>query len=283
MVNRKPSIHCLQEDFLVVLNELLHDSYSKREIKLLHNSIISRISKFGVPKRSIVITNDKLLKSSTRLLTSSKDDSSKFAHYLLMVRRKLKHKGITSIKPGSRDWLMLKEITKNCLSFCNDFGLTKNDGFKIYIEIALKKMVKYSINKFTSLHQAVCNDYEAINIISTDLSPDRTTLAHSIYGKLVGEKTGIPIDYTRNPEKYQYFILAKSEANKINVPIEHYIKAQFAGLEWANAIPDPAQLVGDKAIQRLQRYLSENKITINKQEEMVSVDWDKILDSKRKW
>ena len=54
-----------------------------------------------------------------------------------------------------------------------------------------------------------------------------------------------------------------------------YIKAQFASFEWRDGVPDPIQMVGDKALERLNKYLYQNNIQVKKNGK--KVNWDKIL------
>ena len=123
-------------------------------------------------------------------------------------------------------------------------------------------MTRFNLNKFNSIHQRICEVYGANLEISKDLTPGETFKVKLEYEKLLGEK-GRVIDFKTIPEKYVWFIKAKEECHRLNVPIEHYIKAQFWGLEWCNGIPDPIQLVGNKAIDRLNKYLSEFNINLS--------------------
>ena len=95
----------------------------------------------------------------------------------------------------------------------------------------------------------------------------------------MNEKTGIEYDdYINNAEKYVCFIKAKNDANKVGIPIDMFILAQFYSMEWRNQIPDPFQLYGDKAIDRARKYCAEKNIkpktSVNK------IDFKKI---KAKW
>ena len=228
-------------------------------IDKLANRLMVIAKRYSLSTRSLLVDKAKLLKSTSRVVISSRDDAGAFAQLLLSIRRQRKHKGIALIKTGSRDWLQIKEIAKLALDFCNDFDLQREEGFKIYINLGLDKMVKYSLMKFNNMQQAICEDYEAIQIIKQDITPGETQKVKEFYEKYLGEK-GIQRDYSKSPDKFVFFVKVKEECNKIRVSYNHYIESQFKGLEWCNGIPDPAQLIGPKAIDRLNRYLSEKNI-----------------------
>ncbi len=266
-MKREPGIHINKSSLVLVLNKVLNEDFqSGVNIKALADCILEEAKVYSLTHRQLNVDKAKLLKSSSRLVLSTRDSASSFASLLTLVRKQRRHKGINIIKPGSRDWLMIKEIAKLALDFCNDFDLEREEGFKEYINIALDKMVKFGLMKFNSMHQSICDDYGAKLEIKNDLTPNLTLDCQMVYEKLLGEKHGIVRDYSKNPDKFVYFIKAKDEAKKCGVTIQHYIKSQFWGLEWANAIPDPAQLVGPKAIDRLNRYITEHNL--RPQEEM---------------
>ena len=259
-MRRQPAIHINKTHLALVLKQLLvKENYSEKHINKLAGRMMGIAKQYSISTRSLVIDKAKLLKSTSRVVLSTRDDAGSFAQLLLTIRRQRHHKGIALIKPGSRDWLQIKEIAKLAIDFCNDFDILREAGFKIYINLALDKMVKYSLMKFNGIHQSICEDYQALQIIQEDITPTETNKVKDIYEKYLGEK-GIQRDYSKSPDKYVYFIKVKEECNKIHVSYNDYIKSQFVGLEWCNGIPDPAQLVGPKATDRLNRYLVTHNI-----------------------
>lgn len=276
-MERDPGIHIRFSKLILVLEDILDKSlYGKKDIRILAELIFDKGKGHSITSRSITITNDKLLKATTRISLSSRDDTSIFAHHLLLIRRKHKHKGLTIAKPGSSDWLQIKTIAKLANEFCNDFGLNKEKGYTKYIELGLKRMKRFGLTKFQQLHQGITEEYEAINLIECDLTPDLTIKAYEAYCKCVLERIGnLMVDYKNMPEKYVYFIKAKDAASRFNVPIMAYIKSQFDGMDWMNRIPDPLQLVGDKSHERLQSYLIKNPV-INSGKLVPTMDFSKL-------
>lgn len=262
-MQRTPSIHISSKVLEQILAELL-GKHSKAEINSLVKLILVKSRAHSLAQRSLNVSNEKLLEKSNKVVASSRSDADNFANILTLCRRKNHHRGISQIKPGSRDWLQIKDITALALNFCNEFGLNKKDGFRIYIETALKLSNKFMITRLSMLYDRICEYYSAIKIIESDIHPSKTELAYSTYNELVLQKVGSCINYKEIPEKFVFFVKAKDQAIKRNVSPDIYIKAQFAALEWANALPDPIALVGSKSEERLQKYLYENGVNTSK-------------------
>ncbi len=256
-MSRVPSIHIDQRKLVLVLKEVLNVGINKiGSLEALAEQILDRSKAYSLTHRTLSVDKAKLLKSTSRVVMSMRDDASMFANLLVLIRRQKKHRGISIIKPGSHQWLSIKEATKLAIDFCNDFDLPKQEGIKIYIGMALDRMSKFNISKFNSTHQWICEDYQAVKEIEKDLTPKQTETVKIYYEKLLGEK-GIVKDYLKDPGKYIFFVRAKEEANKQQVPLEVYVKAQFKAFEWCNSYPEPAQLIGTKSLDRLHKYLSE--------------------------
>lgn len=271
-MKREPSIHLYKKHLVLVLEEVLEElELDKEELINLASKILNSGKKYSLTHRQLKVDNAKLLKSTSKVVLSNRDDAGVFASLLNMVRKQRKHRGISLIKVGAKDWLMVKEIASLAITFCQDFNLKREEGFKSYINLALDKMNdKFALAKFNNLHQSICDDYDSIEKIKLDMTPNLTISLKNIYEKYLGEK-GIIRDYSQEPSKYLNFLKAKEEVIKYRVTNEIYIKAQFKGFEWCNSYPDPSQLIGKGAIDRLNRYLVENKIKpqeINQEEKI---------------
>lgn len=258
--NRDPSIHIRESKLIEILSELgIKDED-------LVKQLLYKAKKCSSYSRSITVSNDKLQKSAKRVLIAEVADVMLMAKMIHMVRKQLKHRGIQIIRENSRDWGMVREITSAAVNFAVDFNLPKNEAFKQYIYLGLKKMNKFSLNKFLSMHACICETYEANLLIAKDKSKNLTDQAYATYNEIVTRNTGTAIfNYREMPDKFVFFIKAKEVAEEYGVTPRTYIEAQFYGLGWKNGIPDPVQLIGDKAIERLQKYVFEKgiKSTIN--------------------
>lgn len=236
--------------------------------------IVEKAKTYSINSRSVYVTNDKLLKKTDKVQLANRSNTGTFAMQLLLVRRKLKHRGLQLIKPGDNDWLGLKEVTKLATEFCNEASINTKQGYRDYIEIGMGMMKNFSVFKFKSIHSAICNRYEAIQEIQKDRTPEETEKIHSHYLSVISEKVGFTQGYKDIPEKYVCFVKAKEEAHKLGISAKQYIQAQFGAFEWKSGIPDPMQLTGIKAIERVQRYAFENQIKLGPQSR--SINFKKI-------
>lgn len=279
---RQPSIHISKANLKLILKSSLE--YNDRELNKLVEYIMLESKKYSLSHRQALVDTAKLYKSTNKTLLSNRDDAGYLSNLLVILRRKRKHIGINLIKVGSLQWSTIKEITALANSFCSDFNLSREIGYKLYLDIGLDRMTKFNLSRFNTLHQAICEDYNARVIIENDVTRVLTKQAELYYYKLLSEKTGLTPDYSKQPEKYVYFIKAKEEAIKRHIDIETYILSQFKGLEWCNSYPEPNQLIGEQAISRLNKYLSTNKINIKEEVNKVALNnvinkMEKVLKS----
>lgn len=273
-MNRQPSIHIIEKDIALVLQKLFESNniVTKLNYTKLARQFCSISRPYSIVNRTVNISNDRIEKKALKLLSSSRLDSDIFANLLYHYRKSLKHRGITPIRPGSKEWDSLKFITSQAISFCNDFNLEKKEGFMTYIKLGLQKMKKYSLYKFNNLHEGICNTYEAMKELQLDEDPTTTLALYKYYTGYIARKTGVVNDYEKNLEKYVCFKRVREESEKLGVSGYDYIKAQFYGLDFTGGIPDPLQLVGEKAIERLNKFLFKFGNTQNK----MGLDLDKI-------
>lgn len=252
-MQRDPSIHIKLSDLVHILKTKVFDKNLKPAD--LGMVLLKECAPYSVSTRSVISSNLRVERKAKKLIHSSRLDSDLFSQLIYATRKSLKHRGITLIKPGSKDWDMVKEITTKALDFCLEFELGKREGFIQYIKIGISKMIKFNLNKFNGLHEIICETYSAIKEIEKDTDPELTKELYNYYSQEVIRVTGIfePID--NDPEKYVYFVKARQLAEELNVSLDLYIEAQFDGLNFAKGIPHPVQLTGVNARQRLIRYL----------------------------
>jgi hypothetical protein len=220
----------------------------------LVDRIFAMAKPYSIISRQVNVTSDRVEKKANRLLKSSRLDADLFARLIYAVRKQRKHRGISQIKPGGKDWDLVKEVTASALNFCEEFSLKKREGFIKFIEVGLTKMAKFNLARFVNLYEPICETYEAIVEIDNDDNPVGTDELYGYYIGHIAECTGIYEDLKVLPEKYVWFVRARKEADRLKVPYAVYIKAQFSGLDFAKGIPHPVQLVGPKAILRVNRY-----------------------------
>lgn len=273
---RDPSLHITESQLSKALKHILYVEGSpiKWPYNKMAKDIVNLCKTHSIASRSITITNDKLLKKTDKLKLAGRSDTSIFAQMLLYSRRKLKHRGLQLIEPGSNDWFNLKETCKLATDFCNEFQIPIKQGYQVYLNIGLPMMKNFSIFKFKTLHASICNKYEAQLKISADNNATKTKEAHDIYLAIISEKIGYSQGYEDNPEKYQYFVDVAADAKRYGISIKQYLRSQFDAFDWRAGVPDPAQLVGTKAGDRLQKWAFSNNIMLGSKK--VAVDFKNI-------
>jgi len=257
---RDPSIHIRKSNLTCLLKE---HGLSQKDIE----SILTQARKISCDNRSVSITNDKLKKDLTRVLKSSKGDTNLLADIIYSVRIKLKHRGIKKLHETDRDWLQLKELTKLCNQFCEDFELDKRAGYIKYISLAFPKIqsMRAYVSKFINMYESICSQYEAVGKLKEDKNPEETQELHDLFISKVADRTGIFETYMNNDQKMLAFYNAGKLCRELGVDPSIFIEAQFESLEWCNGIPQPEALYGDKAKERLNKYLYQNQITVKPQ------------------
>ena len=256
MIKRDPSIHIRLSTLVDILDYVLPTGV---DIKGLANMILITARPHSISSRSLIISTEQVEKKANFIIKASQKDASVMAKIILNTRRQLKHVGVRLIEPTSRDWSILKTITDLANQFCGEFEITKTDGYKLFISIGIGKMSKFNLPKLTAMYEGICESYSAMKEIQDDPTPTETSQVHAYYRMKVAEKTGIVNTYANMPEKYVYFIRVKQLAKDLKITYKDYIDSQFAMMEFRGALPDPYQLIGDKAKARLNKYLYQNR------------------------
>lgn len=251
----------------------LLEEYTPEELAII---IVKKAKTHSIASRCIITSNKKLEEKARKIKLAGRSNTGVFAQLLLLTRRKMHHKGLQLIEPGSPDWVNIKEACKLATEFSNEFGLDIKPGYTQYLKIGMSKMKNFSFYKFKSMHGSICNYYESTQEIEADKTPNKTTMLYELYLRKVNQKLGWEHnDYKDNPEKYVCFVRAKDLAEKFKIKIDHYINAMFFAFEWGEKemIPDPFQLYGDKAIERVRKYCYEKNITLREQKK---IDFKKL-------
>lgn len=261
-MKRDPSLHIKRSDLLKILRELFPTNAIKWDYNEMVDSIIQKAKTYSATNRGILLSQDKVEKKANFIVKSSRKDAYTLSKVLLMVRRKLGHKGLRLITQESKEWSLVKSITELANNFCTEFELGKTEGYTQFLLVGANKMNKFGLTKYAGMYEGICEAYSAIKEIGEDPWPSDTDRLQRYYRAKVGYKTGLVNSYKDMPEKYVYFVRATRQVKSLQVPIEVYIDAQFSMMEFRHALPDPIQLVGPKAQERLNKYLFENKIKV---------------------
>lgn len=260
-MNRIPSLHISKDKLIELLRD--YGMTNKKADELASHLIISG-SKYSLTGRSLLVTNEKLQKKAEKLSSANLSDSVYMNQVIQAVRRANKHKGVKAIRPGTKDYTTLKDITANANEFLIDFDIPREEGYKAYIQIAMKMLNNFFLAKIPNLHEAICNTFEAERAILEDENKSVTQELYKLFQRKIVEQVGDSFDVT--PEKYKFFVEAAALCVGIGMTASHFIESQFAGFEWRNGIPAPAQLIGEKAKARAIQWAYANKVKLKGKE-----------------
>lgn len=259
-MKRDPSLHISLSDLTKVLQETnINNKVGKAQAEFL----LMICKPYSISTRTVEVKNKFIEDKVKKLLNSTRLDSDQFSKLIYTVRQRLRHRGITLIRPSSREWPYLKEVTNLALGFCSEFNLPVRKGCIEYITIGISKMNKFNVAKFVNLHESICETFLAIKEIEKDSDSELTDTLYKIYSEKILHQTGIFEDFKSEPEKYVAFVRAREQAKNLNVSLEIYIEAQFDALGFANGIPYPSQMYGTKATERLYKYLYKEGLKID--------------------
>jgi len=255
---RDPSIHVKLSDLEWAFDNVAVDG---SESTYEYCAMIMRLIKHkSCSNRGIRVDNKKMEEKATKVASATISDTDLFANLLLNTRRQLKHRGIQQIKPSSKDWLILKEVVELANEFCNAFELEKREGYIKYITIGLGKMRNFNLSTLKSLAGYINSCFECTYELMKDEHRSETEEAYHVYNTKVLERTGISMGLENDPTKMIHFKRVAETCRKLRVSVKIYIRAQFAGLEYKEGLPEPGQLTNERAIQRLNKYLYEKNL-----------------------
>lgn len=253
-MSRDPSIHITKEVFLEICKEL--------NIPIIYkiDEIFRLARKKALNSRVIVVSNKQINKRINNVLLANKGDASLVADLIYAVRIKLKHKGVRKINESMpKEWINCKKLAEICNTFCHDFNLETREGFIKYIEIGISKITSYRqlTQKLISMQETISQSYEATQEYQNLSRKDKEGIKriHDYFVGKIADKTGIMEDFSKDPERYAYFIDLYNFLQKNGWDYQDYITAQFEGLAWCNSIPELSTLTSDKAIARYNKYL----------------------------
>ena len=273
-MNRDPSIHLTMSNFRDICKEL--------EIEIPVSKFFRLATRKAINSRSILVSNDKLQKKVTKVLLADKGDAAMVAQIIYAIRVKLKHRGVRQINEASgRDWENCKKLADICNTFCQDFEFENiREGFIKYIERGINRMEgnnKNLLARLINMSDNISEQYACEIELREDPNPWATDQLFDYYVNKIAQVTGI-YDNAKDPNKLIFFKRVCDKLNYDTDRAKQWIDAQFYALSFCNGIPAPKDLIGEKALERYNKYLY--KIKNGGDEELpdseVNLSWDKI-------
>lgn len=275
-MRRDPSIHITRSQFEDIL-EYLDISYFPTA------AFFTVARKKSVNSRAVLVNNKKDNKLVSNTLLANVGDANLVADIIYATRIKLKHRGVRKYTQSDiKNWALCKRVAEACNIFCSDFNLEAREGFIKYIEIGINRLngnYRNLLNRLPAMLETISTSYSAqsdwLNLSRMDRECCIEIQKH--YVKRIADTTGIYETLDKYPEKMVHFLNLYRLCQNNKWPPKQFIDAQFDSLAWCNGLPDIAQLYGDKAIERYNKYLF--KINSKKQQESNSEDLPEIKGS----
>lgn len=275
---REPSIHISRS----AIEKFLQENTYITPQNLEEFMVFGR--KYSLDHRSLAATNKKIQEKAQRRVKGSIGDAQLIADLLYSTRIKMKHIGVTKIKQSDIQWTQIKELTLVINEFCNQNQLSKRKGYIEYITLGLKLFQStkrpnyvFVLKWLNEKADWITEEYKSIKSMKLDDTPEDTRLVHDLYNQRVIEMTGIQNNYSKDPTQYKHFIESKKYIDAMDVDYEVFIDAQFDSLAFCNGIPKISDLYGDKAKERLIRYMSTNNLYLeNQTRTKPKVDWSQF-------
>lgn len=232
------------------------------DIDELVKFILIKASEHKLNTRKILASNGKVTEKLDKVISVRHDVTSDMNKAILLVKKSHKYQNVKPIKPGTKDYIALKTVAEKGYEFYKAY-YSKNEkrltAFVEYLETFLKINKKLVLNFIPSRHDRICEYFESNIAIRKDQNPVITQRLIKDYNQRVITQTGtLFVDYTSIPNEYVKFVKAAEICKELNIPAEAYLQAQFDRFSFFNSIPEPKDLISEKALTAIQRYVAKN-------------------------
>ena len=249
-MKRNPSLHIRKSDLILVLESMGFYDSEKIAIDLLRKS-----RPYSIKNRQFILSKKITQKKITRHQVTSSPIIQKINLIIEDQRRKAGHKFIRSISRDSKSYTTLGQVACDAEEFADTFQLfdrSDEDLYKKYITIGLQLIgKKYAIQKFVyykdRIFQAAENEYT----LKHDKNPSLSQNIYKYYCDKVKVNTEFTIDFVLTAE-----LLV---ANQFDAEYKQWIDAQFDGLVFLDAVPEPNQLHSAKSKERYSIFARQKK------------------------
>lgn len=273
-MTREPSVNILKSQFLQILEEL--------DVKAFPvDAFFSLASQRSANTRAVLVKNKKTNKQVSKILLASKGDTYLTADIIYAVRIELHHRGVRKITENhSRDWNLCKEITNICNQFAETYEFSSaREAFITYIKIGFQRMgnnCRNHLQRLISMSDNIFTYYDSVREISQDDDKAATAKLYNMYYRKIADATGIleTKSLDDNPEAHLSFYQLRKMVEENGWDGEDFIDAQFEAMSWCNGIPEISNLIGQKAIDRYQKYLYKHNTSRPNEPKMAGSIWD---------
>jgi hypothetical protein len=243
---RDPSIHIRKSDLHKILKRAGYEDPST-----IVEDIFRVSGKYALKGRGLLIDKaylDKKMKRETK--ATDINILSFYKIYSMMVRQEHKYSPKKLKTTDSRRMAQVANILTDAMEFSDNFDLPYEEGYKKYIEIALRKGP--SISTLQGSLESTQLEYKAeLDLLD---GKDIANELKEVYSKYLLSYTGQEYKIDSKP------ILSKFKKAGLwcienDIEFEDFIKALFQGLEWKKGIPSPSMFSSDYGKQLVYEYL----------------------------
>lgn len=254
-MRRDPTIHVKHSSLVKVLETLGLPAS-------LAMDILREGYKYRILDRHIIQMKGKSGKKAAKAVEAGSVLPEQFMAMLTQERMKANHQNTKPIRQGSPEYIMLKEVAQLAGDFVDHYEIKpKEYGIRTYIQAGLTLMGRtYSLNRFKTYNKRICAKYEALYAIDSDTDKEGTQAFHYHWQAAMQKYAGLSDDLITNIESYVCMLYGRLDADDNDAAYTDWIAAQFEGLAFLDAIPNPSQFFGDNARVRYEEYVKKMNI-----------------------
>jgi hypothetical protein len=225
--------------------------------------------KVNIRNRVLIFEGAKTRKRLGRTLASEDQIVEKFNGILSSVLQKNNIK-FGKIYKNSKQYLTLKEISKEAQNFCVAFNLQELEvGFQIYIECGLSILKhQYSIYRLLAVNSKILTQYTNILTLENDPYKENTIKIYQAWKSALSRYHHMDFD-VEDPDKKVVFIYARECADSIKANYQDFIDAQFDKWSYLESVPELSQLYGENAKLIYQKYMATQRQKYQTDEEQI--------------
>lgn len=260
-MRRDPVLHIKLSHLEEILNGINYTSRTTGH--KLANMLLDAAQPYQITDRHLDILklNANTKKKVTRSMDADSVDYGMVEKVNLMImdvrKRNAPRSKVRGILKGSRQYLLLKEITKIAVDFSEHFEITpKSEGVREFIEMGIGFMGKYGLNRFKTYEERIYEAFESKLTVINDEDKESTREYYAIWQKAMMVYSGVEelTNIDKDLVKFSHIVHARLAADKHDVDYEDWVEAQFSGLAFLDAIPEINQFYGEGAKTRYDRY-----------------------------
>ena len=242
---RDPSIHIRRSHLVKIMEEEGLDTSKV-------NRLMEKALKYSIRNRAVVVAKSRAKKAIERSSAVDTGIVDMFNRIYTTITKEKSYKTPT-IKKTDPQYLTLKEVASQADEFCEMFDLEREEGFKMYIEIAMELLdKKFSLYRMKGYYaDNIVTYYKNGLIISEDPSTANTRKMYETWQKVLMKYFNQIIE-VKDFNRYVNFVHAKNDAEQLGANYKDWITAQFEKWAFANVVPEITQLHGENAAYNYQ-------------------------------